>query len=129
MYPLVARVYGGRVLEVPRREDFGLDLAGMVAALERKAKLIFLASPNNPTGNAISQEELDRLLATGALVVVDEAYVEFGGPGFAELVPQRDNLLILRTFSKWAGLAGLRVGYGVFPRAVAGLIRKVQATV
>lgn len=126
MYPFLARSYGARLIDVPRKDDYRLDLAGLAAAVRLGAKLLFLCSPNNPTGNALSPEELERLLALGTVVVVDEAYVEFGGNDFASLVPSRDNLIVLRTFSKWAGLAGLRAGYGVFPRAIAEVILKIK---
>ena len=133
IYEFVIRTYGADVVETPRREDFALDVAAGERALAAGAKLIFLASPNNPTGNATSVEELERLLAHGAAVVVDEAYAEFAGEtvpagrqGFAPLAAEHDNLIVMRTFSKWAGLAGLRAGYGVFPPAVAETIRKVK---
>ena len=126
IYEFVARTYGAQVVEVPRREDFALDLEPMEKALAAGAKLIFLASPNNPTGNAVAPEELERLLAHDAVVVVDEAYAEFADGSFLALAAERDNLIVTRTFSKWAGLAGLRAGYGVFPRAVAETIRKIK---
>jgi histidinol-phosphate aminotransferase len=132
IYSFVTRLHRGRVIDMPRRGDYGLDLAAMTGAARDGAKLIFLASPNNPTANTVSQEDLASLLDTGVLVVVDEAYAEFaagsssGGHGFASAVPWQDNLMVLRTFSKWAGLAGLRVGYGVFPKAIASLIRKIK---
>ena len=125
VYSFATQVWGGRVVEVLRRQDFGLDLPALREA-SKGAKLIFLASPNNPTGNPVSGEELEALLSTGALVVVDEAYAEFCDCSFVELVPRRENLAVLRTFSKWAGLAGLRAGYGIFPAAVAELLRKVK---
>lgn len=133
MYEFVARTYGARVVEVPRREDFALDLPAMESALSEGAKLAFLASPNNPTGNPMGRRELERLLATGSVICVDEAYAEFHGEtmpagrqGFAPLVSERDNLIVVRTFSKWAGLAGLRAGYAVFPAPVAEVIRKIK---
>lgn len=126
MYSFIARICGGRLMKVPRREDFSLDIEGLAEAVHGGAKLVFLASPNNPTGNAISPEELERLLATGAIVVIDEAYAEFAGESFAPLVPRHDNLMVVRTFSKWAGLAGLRAGYGVLPKTIAELILKVK---
>ncbi len=125
VYSFATQVWGGRIVEVPRRQDFGLDLPALRAA-SQGAKLIFLASPNNPSGNAIPADELEELLSSGALVVVDEAYAEFAGRSFVELVPRRENLAVLRTFSKWAGLAGLRAGYGIFPAAVAELLSKVK---
>jgi histidinol-phosphate aminotransferase len=126
MYPFVSQIRGAGVAEVPRREDFSLDLAAVQAAAKEGAKVVFLASPNNPSGNAMSAAELEAVLATGALVVVDEAYVEFSDRSFVGLVPQQDNLIVLRTFSKWAGLAGLRAGYGAFPRGIAELMLKVK---
>lgn len=125
MYSFIAGLYGGVFTPVPRRDDFSLDLDAIDAALTRDG-LVFLASPNNPTGNPITRSELDRLLASGSVIVIDEAYVEFGGESFVALVPQHDNLIVLRTFSKWAGLAGLRAGYGVFPAALAELARKIK---
>ena len=126
MYAFVCQVRGARVIEVPRREDFSLDLAAVQEAAREGAKVIFLASPNNPSGNTMSMAELEAVLSTGLLVVVDEAYVEFSDRSFVGLVPQQDNLIVLRTFSKWAGLAGLRAGYGAFPKGIAELMRKVK---
>jgi histidinol-phosphate aminotransferase len=128
MYPFSAQVNAADVVTVPRRQDFTLDLEATVkAARHPRAKLIFLASPNNPTGTPLSKRELDALLETGIIVVVDEAYIEFAQePSFATLVPRRQNLVVLRTFSKWAGLAGLRVGYGVMAPALAGLIDQMK---
>ena len=127
MYPFSARVAGARVLEAPRREDFALDVSA-VRALAPRAKAIFVASPNNPTGNRIEREELEALLATGLLVVVDEAYIEFAGNehSFVPLVREHENLVVLRTFSKWAGLAGLRAGYGVMAPLLAALLMTIK---
>ncbi len=125
MYGFLARLAGGRVVEVPRRDDFSLDVDG-VRAVAGEAKAVFVPSPNNPTGNPTTREELESLLATGLLVVVDEAYVEFTGEGFASLVPERENLVVLRTFSKWAGLAGLRAGYGIMPAALAEVLMQTK---
>jgi histidinol-phosphate aminotransferase len=126
MYPFLTRVAGARLIEVPRRDDFSLDLAA-IRAVAGEAKVIFVTSPNNPTGTVISEADLDALLATGLVVVVDEAYVEFAGSGsFAGRVAEGTNLIVLRTFSKWAGLAGLRVGYGIFPPSVAEVVLKIK---
>ena len=127
MYPFLTRVAGARLIDVPRRDDdFSLDLAE-IWAMASEAKVIFIASPNNPTGNVVSETEIDALLATGLVVVVDEAYVEFADTeSLARRVQEGSNLIVLRTFSKWAGLAGLRVGYGVFPPSVAEIILKIK---
>lgn len=125
MYAFSTAVCGGRVIEAPRRDDFSLDL-GAVQRAAGSAKVIFVASPNNPSGNLMGRDELDALLATGLLVAVDEAYGEFAGESFASLVPQRENLVVLRTLSKWAGLAGLRAGYGLFPPALASVLMRIK---
>jgi len=125
MYPFLTKVAGGRVIDVPRGEDFSLDVPAIEAVAD-DAKLVFIASPNNPSGNVVARQELDALLATKLVVVLDEAYGEFAGEGFTSQVPRHDNLLVLRTFSKWAGLAGLRVGYGVFPPAVVQAAMKIK---
>lgn len=126
MYSFSTSVCGGKVVEVPRREDFTLDLPAIEGAVRRGAKVVFIASPNNPTGNAASLREVEALLDLGLLVVVDEAYVEFGAESLASIVPERERLVVLRTFSKWAGLAGLRAGYGVFPPALASLLLRIK---
>jgi len=126
MYPFSTDVCGGRVVDVPRTEDFALDMTGMKKALTRKTKVIFVASPNNPTGNTTPEKEIIELVDTGKIVVVDEAYCEFGNVTVANSVPSYPNLIVLRTFSKWAGLAGLRIGYGFFPIEIADYLMKIK---
>ena len=125
MYRFSTQVAGGRLIEIARRDDFSLDIEAVQAASSR-AKLIFVTSPNNPTGNLLTNEELKALLATGLLVVVDEAYAEFAPDSFTRLVPEHENLVVLRTFSKWAGLAGLRAGYGIMPPALADVLMHIK---
>lgn len=110
MYPFLADVLAGRVINVERRADHSLDIEAALKAAA-KARLIFTVSPNNPTGTRLTRAELDALLDTGVPVVVDEAYAEFAGESFVDLVRDHPNLLVLRTLSKWAGLAGLRIGF------------------
>lgn len=126
MYPFSTQVCGGRVVQVPRVEQFEMDLSGVERAITDRTRAIFVASPNNPTGNVVAQEQVERLLATGRLVVVDEAYAEFSSTTLVPLVAEYPNLVVLRTFSKWAGLAGLRVGYGVFPQEVLRQLWKIK---
>jgi histidinol-phosphate aminotransferase len=126
MYPFSTDVCGGRVVDVPRTEDFAVDVAGIKKVLTRKAKVIFVASPNNPTGNTATENEIMELVDTGKIIVVDEAYFEFGNVTVANLVPSYPNLIVLRTFSKWAGLAGLRIGYGFFPVRIADYLMKIK---
>ena len=125
MYGFSTQVAGGSVIEVPRRADFSLDIDAVRAAAG-EAKLLFVASPNNPSGNLLSPDELKALLDTGLLIVVDEAYVEFAGESFVSLVSTQQNLVVLRTFSKWAGLAGLRAGYGIMPPALADVLMRMK---
>jgi len=124
MYPFDTLLNAGQVIDVPRLPDFSLDLPAIRRAVEEhQPKAMFLTTPNNPDGHFPPAAVLDELLELPLLVVVDEAYVEFTreggrlGENLSRIrsVPQRENLIVLRTFSKWAGLAGLRVGYGAFP--------------
>jgi histidinol-phosphate aminotransferase len=101
-------------------------MAGIKKALTRRTKVIFVASPNNPTGNTATEKEIMELVGTGKIVVVDEAYFEFSNVTVANLVPSYPNLIVLRTFSKWAGLAGLRIGYGFFPVEIAAYLMKIK---
>jgi histidinol-phosphate aminotransferase len=135
MYPFDTLLNAGQLVEIPRREDFSLDLERVLAAVrEHKPKAVFLTAPNNPDGRFPSREEVEALLNEDLLVVLDEAYIEFTSQGGRlgerlsriQEVPERDNLVVLRTFSKWAGLAGLRVGYGAFPRWMHAALWKAK---
>jgi histidinol-phosphate aminotransferase len=126
MYPFCTQVCGGRVVEVPRDGAYAMDVAAVKAALDVRTKVIFVTSPNNPSGNLTPPESILELLTTGVVIVVDEAYYEFSGATVANLVPAHENLIVLRSFSKWAGIAGLRVGYGLFPRGLAQFILKIK---
>lgn len=133
MYPTSAAVSGAQLISVSRDADFGLDLPAIErAAKESRAKLLFVCSPNNPDGSHIDDETLRRLLRLPLLVVLDEAYVEFAAATDAALTSRLawatlyENLVVLRTFSKVAGLAGLRVGYGAYPRWLAEQLWKIK---
>ena len=122
MYSFDSQLNAARVIEVPRKSDFSLDLDAICIAVEvHQPKILFVATPNNPDGSLLDAKIIDRLLHLPLLVVLDEAYIEFAGEnlgaGISRIreVPLRQNLVVLRTFSKSAGLAGLRVGYGAFP--------------
>ncbi len=117
MYSFDAPIFFAQAVNVPRRADFSIDVEAVEkAALEHDAKLLILCSPNNPDGSLIPEETLNRLLDLPLVVVLDEAYIEFSrSESMAARVLEIPNLIVLRTFSKWAGLAGLRVGYGIFP--------------
>lgn len=120
MYGFDAAVNGALVIKVPRQSDFSLNVSRIAEVVEQeKPKCIFLTSPNNPDGSIISDVDLLKILDFPILVVLDEAYIEFSGlDSKMEWVKKHENLIVLRTFSKRAGLAGLRVGYGAFPLSI-----------
>jgi histidinol-phosphate aminotransferase len=128
LYTFITTFCGAYVLEVPRTLDYEVDVTAILSALTPETKMIILCSPNNPTGNPICEQDVLSLLETGRIVVVDEAYVEFShnSRGLAHLVPHYRNLVVMRTFSKWAGLAGLRIGYGLFPTWIVSYLRRAQ---
>lgn len=112
MYGIYATQQGVEVLEAPRHsDDWSLDLESIAALVGPRVRAIFVANPNNPTANSVSERELEFLLALGPLIVIDEAYGEFAASQFAPVAPQHSNLAVLRTFSKWGALAGVRAGY------------------
>lgn len=123
MYTFCAAIAGAEVKSIPRDANFELNVSKIVDAIDSRTKMIFINSPNNPTGNPTPEKQLRALLETDLFVVVDEAYYEFSGETASELIPEFENLVVLRTFSKWAALAGLRVGYGFMsPEVVTRLI-------
>ncbi len=130
MYQFSTELCGGRVLEVPRTQAWHVDADAIDEALTPRTKLIYVATPNNPTGTCLDEDTMRTLAATARILVLDEAYFEFaqlsGVLSFTSLVPHYENVVVLRTFSKWAGLAGLRVGYGVVPLSIAEQLWKVK---
>ena len=150
MYPFSSAVNAAQFIEVPRRADFALDVPAIESAVRSnpRAKVLFVCSPNNPDGSLVSDGDLRRLLTLPVLVVLDEAYVEFstaiqgqtsmadtgkgadarsmGSAGHIAWTLDYPNLAVLRTFSKLAGLAGLRVGYGAFPEWLLPQLWKIK---
>jgi histidinol-phosphate aminotransferase len=130
-YPIIAQISGATSVRVPLTADERHDLPAMAEAITDRTRLVLLCSPNNPTGPVLRAAELDDFLARvpeDVLVVVDEAYAEFvrepdAADGMA-VYRGRDNVAVLRTFSKAFGLAGLRVGFAVAPEPVAEALRK-----
>ena len=119
MYSFSADVAGARAVSVPRTDNFDIDVEAIRGAITPRAKAIFFPSPNNPTGNLVTEAQARALLDTGLLVVADEAYYDFCGQTLMPLLPEYRNLVVLRTFSKWAGLAGLRIGAGAMDAELA----------
>lgn len=126
MYPVFTVQNAGRSLQVPRGERWEVDVPGMLDAVGPGVKLIWVCSPNNPTGNVTPQEDIVALLETGVPVVVDEAYYEFSGKTCLPLLSKYPNLIITRTFSKLAGLAGMRVGYVLAHEEVIAEMLKIK---
>lgn len=129
MYRWEADILNARYVTVARKLDFSLDIGAIerTVAETPNARLLFVANPNNPDGSVTAAVDLKRLLALPLLVVLDEAYIDFSDqPSCATWVTAHPNLIVLRTFSKLAGMAGLRVGYGVFPEAIIKHLWKVK---
>jgi histidinol-phosphate aminotransferase len=131
MYAVAARIQGAEVREVPllRERRFALDVEGVLAACDDETRVVFLCTPNNPTGNAMDPAAIEHLLAalaTRALVVVDEAYIEFSGDASLTTTLSRfPNLVVLRTLSKALGMAGARVGSLIAAPEIVALLAKV----
>ena len=132
VYPIVTHLFGGNLVTIPHKE-FGHDLAAMAKAITPRTRVVFVANPNNPTGTRASNAELLEFLETvpaNVLAVLDEAYVEFldDPPDLIERIrsKQQPNLVLMRTFSKIYGLAGLRLGYGIACPDLIGHFEKVR---
>jgi histidinol-phosphate aminotransferase len=127
VYRSLFEVHGAHVIDVPLgpAPDFALDTEGIITAANSRTKLIIVCNPNNPTGTLYSANDISRIVeSVDAVVAIDEAYAEFSGVnhlGIANLFP---NVVLLRTLSKFAGLAGYRVGYGIFPESLMPWIRR-----
>lgn len=130
VYKLVTLLFGGRAVEVPMR-DWAHDLKAMAAAITPRTKLVFVASPNNPTGATNAEADLlafGRALPEHVVFVFDEAYAEYldNPPDLRPLIREGRKVICLRTFSKIFGLASLRVGYGYAGPSMAALLNRVR---
>jgi len=126
MFSIISASTGTALRAVPRRDDFTLDID---AACEAAAgcDIVFLANPNNPTGTMESREAVaDLARSARGLFVLDEAYCEFAGTTYADLLDEHDNVLVLRTFSKAFSMAGLRVGYALGSGELIAQLQKVR---
>lgn len=126
MYEKRVRLNSAKLITVPLRTDLSLDVDEVLANVTPQTKLIFVCSPNNPTGNQFGWEEIEALAdRSSAVVVVDEAYAEFGDYSICPLVVNKRNVVALRTFSKAFGLAGLRFGYAVANEDLASVFSEI----
>ena len=126
MYRIRTLINRAKLVNIPRDGNFAVDVRAVKEAITPKTKIIILANPNSPTGTVTPKPDILELVDTGVPLLVDEAYYEFYGETVAPLVSRYKNLMVLRTFSKWGGLAGLRVGYGIFPPEIAGYLLKIK---
>jgi histidinol-phosphate aminotransferase len=128
MYKTSATINNIRCIEVPLNDDFSLDSARVLDQVEDGTKIIFLCSPNNPTGNSLLDSEVTNIISRfKGLVVVDEAYIDFSqNRSFASAIVQFENLIVLRTLSKAWGMAGLRVGFAIASKEVIVYLNKIK---
>jgi histidinol-phosphate aminotransferase len=128
MYEVSANINDIKLKRVPLTEDFQLNMEGIAEAIDEHTKLIFICSPNNPTGNSMNRDDVETLLANfGGLVVVDEAYINFSRQKtFIQELTEYANLVVLQTLSKAWGLAGLRVGMAFASEEIIEVMNKVK---
>ncbi len=124
MYRKCLNAHKRRILSLDLNDDFTLDLDMVIDSLNGSNEVVFLCSPNNPSGNQFSRDNVRTIVeSTNGLIVLDEAYVEFSGESLVDMTNEFENLIVLRTFSKAFGIAGLRVGYAVMNSKLAEEIR------
>lgn len=123
---LAAKLNHGSPKDILRKADFSDDVERMLSEIGDRTKLVALCSPNNPTANTTKREDVLKLLESGVMVLVDEAYYEFSGKTFSDLIPENGNLIVLRTFSKAFCIAGARVGYLLASGKTASELSKVK---
>jgi histidinol-phosphate aminotransferase len=132
IYPIVAKMFGANLVIIPAK-NYGHDLPAMLKAITPKTRIVFVANPNNPTGTLAPREEVIQFvndIPDDVLLVMDEAYIEFLNDA-VDLVPlirlgARKNLILMRTFSKIYGLAGLRIGYGIANTELVSALEKIR---
>ncbi|MEM2739552.1 MAG: histidinol-phosphate transaminase [Candidatus Bathyarchaeia archaeon] len=131
MYKVYASIAGGHIVEYTMTEDYVFDIEAFLDVLDMfrdRIRLIALCNPNNPTGGCIEGEDIAKILGYGIPVLIDEAYIEFSRIGTTiAMLKDYENLIVLRTFSKAYGLAGLRIGYAVASRWISDNLRKVRS--
>ena len=128
MYQVAAEVNNVACVKVPLREDFSLDLPALLARIDDATKLIYLCSPNNPTGNSLGHDAIREVLRRfGGIVVVDEAYIDFSaGPSFLREMGEWPNLVVLQTLSKAWGCAAIRLGMAFASPEIIGVLNKIK---
>jgi histidinol-phosphate aminotransferase len=126
MYTFFTELYGGKKIPVLLKKDFSLDVDSILKRASKETRLLFICSPNNPTGNQFRESDIKQLLEEfNGVVVVDEAYADFASCSVINWVREYDNLAVLRSFSKAFGLAGLRLGYLVSSKPIIKYVQRV----
>jgi histidinol-phosphate aminotransferase len=126
MYTFFVELYGGSKVTVMLKKDFSLNVEAILKKTDKETRLLFVCSPNNPTGNQFRESDIKRLLEEfKGIVVVDEAYVDFASGSVINWIRDYDNLAVLRSFSKAFGLAGLRLGYLASSKPVVKYVQRV----
>jgi histidinol-phosphate aminotransferase len=126
IFQKAAMTASAKVKAVRMQEDWRWNIEGILEAITPLTKLIYLCSPNNPTGSVLSEGEILKLMEAPCLLVLDEAYWEFSGKSFVGLIRDAGNLIVVRTFSKAFGLAGLRIGYAIADSKIIDSLMKVK---
>jgi len=126
MYEFFTKLANGKVKLVKMKKDFRWDIEGILNAISNKTKIVFFCSPNNPTGNTVSEDDVLKVVERDVVVVVDEAYFEFSGKSLSQLIRKYGNVVVFRTFSKVFGLAGLRIGYVLGDSELIDSMRRVM---
>ena len=132
MYPLMCKLFNATYVEVDNKPDWSHDLQGMLRAITPQTRLIFITNPTNPVGTMVGQEEIDAFMAQvpeHVIVVFDEAYIDFAEqqPDTLKYVRQGKNVVVMRTFSKAYGLAGVRAGFAITTPEIADLMNKARS--
>lgn len=125
-YEIAALANGGKPVFARRDGDFDINAEEILDKVNNNTKMIFICSPNNPSGNVIKEKDARKLLESNAIVFIDEAYADFSEHSLAGLVKEYENLVVGKTFSKAFGLAGLRIGYALMPEWICREYMKVM---
>lgn len=127
VYKLLSANQNGSIVEIPLNDDFSFRTDDIASEAKSEGSLTVICSPNNPTGSIMSKKDIIKVIeSSGGIVIVDEAYIQFGGESVIDLIDKYDNLIILRTLSKAVGLAGLRLGIMISNKFIISQLGKVK---
>lgn len=127
MYEFYTKLAGGKIKPVLRNNNFIINTKEILKSITLKVKLVFIDTPGNPTGALTDFKDIEKILKKNCIAIVDEAYFEYYGKTAIPFLQKYQNLIVLRTFSKWSGLAGLRIGYAVANPQIITLLESVKS--